>query len=81
MCGDFNDTPGSRTHGAATEMFVDSWMVVGDGPGLSYPSGAARKRIDFVFLRRDSGLKPVRAWIVRSDASDHLPVIVDVELR
>ena len=40
VCGDFNDTPGSRTHDAATEMFVDSWIVEGNGPGLSHPRGS-----------------------------------------
>jgi endonuclease/exonuclease/phosphatase family metal-dependent hydrolase len=33
LCGDFNDTPGSRTHRAATERFIDSWTAVGTGPG------------------------------------------------
>jgi endonuclease/exonuclease/phosphatase (EEP) superfamily protein YafD len=35
------------------------------------------RRIDFVWLTPDLAL--IRAWVVPSRASDHLPVLVEVE--
>ena len=81
VCGDFNDTPGSGTHRAATQLFIDSWVAVGDGQGHTYPSGTPTKRIDYVFLRRGCGMVPRWAKTVRSAASDHLPVIVEIRMR
>ena len=79
VCGDFNDTPGSRTYEAVTRHLVDSWRT---GAGETFPSNAPRKRIDYVFTGRPDahgyGLHPVRAWIPATTASDHLPLVVEL---
>jgi len=75
--GDFNDTPGSRTHAAMAGMFDDVWVKAGDGVGFTIPSREPNKRIDFLWLRPGTTLRPIRAWVPRSEASDHLPLVAE----
>lgn len=81
VCGDFNDTPGSRTHAGMKSMFTDVWETVGEGPGFTITSTDPRKRIDYIFVSYPQVLKPLRAWVPRSEASDHLPLVAEFEMR
>jgi endonuclease/exonuclease/phosphatase family metal-dependent hydrolase len=62
------------------EMFVDVWERIGQGDGFSYSTTQPQKRIDYIFLKSDA-LVPVKMWVVKSDASDHLPVVAEVRYR
>ncbi len=75
LCGDFNDTPISRTHKALLESFLDA------GQGLTYPSNKPRKRIDYVFVRNNSWLQILEAKVLTTQASDHLPVVTELRVR
>jgi endonuclease/exonuclease/phosphatase family metal-dependent hydrolase len=77
LCGDFNDIPDSRTHRKARETFVDVWGRVGKGEGLTYSSTQPQKRIDYIFAKKERAVAPIRAWVVESNGSDHLPVVVE----
>lgn len=81
LCGDFNDTPGSRVHQRLSETFTDSWATVGVGDGFGFPADKPVKRIDYIWVCKTGSLKPINAWLTPSDASDHLPLIVEFELR
>ena len=81
VCGDFNDTPGSRTYLKMKEQFRDTWELIGKGDGLSYPAEKPNKRIDYIWLSQDAALEPLKAWIPQTDASDHLPVVGEFSLR
>ena len=76
--GDFNDTPGSATWTRLTSLFTDTWAAVGGGDGFTIPVEAPAKRIDWILVR---GLEPVSAEVLKSDASDHLPVKAVVKLK
>lgn len=83
-CGDFNDTPESRTVSLLKEDFFDAWEVGGTGPGLTYPADTAKKRIDYVFVSKTKGpvsgtLRVLSARVIQTHASDHLPLLVDLE--
>lgn len=79
--GDFNDTPESRVCRRLSETFEDTWELVGEGDGFTIPAGNPRKRIDFIWISRDPSLVPLKAWVPRSEASDHLPVVVELQLK
>ncbi|MBI3587389.1 MAG: endonuclease/exonuclease/phosphatase family protein, partial [Ignavibacteriales bacterium] len=89
VCGDFNDTPKSRTVTLMKERFIDSWEISGAGPGFSFPADTPKQRIDYVFLSKNTVqhqkaflmLRPVSARVLQTDASDHLPVLVELELN
>ena len=88
LFGDLNDEPGSNAIGELSEVMNDTWSQAGMGNGFTYPSTSPQKRIDYVFnlkKKPDSlstlvQLKPVRARVVKSPASDHLPLIVEFTL-
>jgi len=75
--GDFNDAPGSRTYEAMAALFEDVWVKAGDGVGFTIPSREPNKRIDFLWLSHGAPLRAIRAWVPRSEASDHLPVVAE----
>lgn len=81
ICGDFNDFPGSRVHTEMKEDFVDCWEPVGKGDGFTFASDRPRSRIDYIWVGRgENTLRPLRAWIPRTEASDHLPLLIEFEL-
>ena len=82
VAGDFNDLPGAAAYRIMTRQFRDAWVeskAVGDG--LSYPADKPAKRIDYIFYRPDDFIRATRAWIINTQASDHLPVVADIEIR
>jgi len=81
IAGDFNDFPGSRVHSRMKQTYLDAWEEVGEGDGFTYRSDKPDRRIDYIWLQKESGLKPLRTWIVETLASDHLPLLLDVEVK
>ncbi|HEX9828797.1 MAG TPA: endonuclease/exonuclease/phosphatase family protein [Bacteroidota bacterium] len=85
ICGDINDIPDSRTVSIVTEYFSDSWEISGAGEGFTYPASQPVKRIDYIFVSKPVSttgvsLRPTSARVLKSDASDHLPVLVEFEI-
>jgi endonuclease/exonuclease/phosphatase family metal-dependent hydrolase len=75
FAGDFNDVPDGAVYQRLTTRLSDAWKA-GDGPGYTIPVDAPSRRIDYVF--HSPHLTPVAAHVPRSDASDHLPLVVDL---
>jgi endonuclease/exonuclease/phosphatase family metal-dependent hydrolase len=80
LIGDFNDQPGSRTldlfHARAIEAAKPA------DRRFTFPATAPAREIDYVFV------SPADAWTIRkvevvneTIASDHRPVLVDLEVR
>ena len=89
LCGDFNDIPSSRVVTQLKEEYLDAWELAGTWEGYTFPSDVPKKRIDYLFTnssrKSDSTsaaihLRPLSARIVKSLASDHLPLLVEFEL-
>jgi endonuclease/exonuclease/phosphatase family metal-dependent hydrolase len=81
LCGDFNDTPGGRVHRKLKETFDDAWELAGKADGWTFPASDPRKRIDYVWISKASGIRTTVAGIPASDASDHLPLVVELRLE
>lgn len=80
LCGDFNEEPGQPAVKRLSERFSDSWSQLGlEDLGFTYSSTEPRKRIDFIFCSKSSGLKPRQGEVLPSEASDHLPVLLEFE--
>jgi endonuclease/exonuclease/phosphatase (EEP) superfamily protein YafD len=75
--GDFNAIPGSDTYNRMHELLVDVWPIAGQGPGATIPVKNPQRRIDYIWISKDAPFKPVRAWVPRTEASDHLPVVAE----
>jgi endonuclease/exonuclease/phosphatase family metal-dependent hydrolase len=82
VVGDFNDEPSGQAYKLMLTKFSDSWIAAkAKGPGLSYPADEPSKRIDYVFTRQSDHIRTKKAWVVSTLASDHLPLVADLELR
>jgi len=51
------------------------------GGGLSYRADKPTKRIDYIFTRRTDRVRAKKGWLVNTLASDHLPLVADLELK
>ena len=81
VVGDFNDVPVGDTYKLMRNLFDDAWGATrGGDDGFSYPADKPAKRIDYIFARRSDGIQTRRAWVVQTLASDHIPVVADLEI-
>ena len=81
VVADMNDEPAGDAYKLMLSKFTDAWVTSRQkGDGFSYPADKPLKRIDYVFLRGDA-MKAKKARTVETLASDHVPVVVDLEIR
>ena len=79
IAGDFNAPPESEEIRLLVEAgLVDSAAALGIDPGYTSPADAPLQRIDYIFLSPD--LMPEAFWLLPTTASDHLPLLVTVEM-
>ena len=82
IVGDFNDEPVGTTYKLMLNKFDDAWTATKQTTtGFSYPADKPTKRIDYIFLRKSNGLKVKKTWAVETLASDHIPVVAELELK
>ena len=81
LCGDFNTQPQGRVYERLAHTFQDAWTRVGEGDGFSFPANGANRRIDYIWFTRPEVLIPRKIWLPQSEASDHLPLVAEFELR
>jgi endonuclease/exonuclease/phosphatase family metal-dependent hydrolase len=80
LVGDFNDVPGSRPIEGIKKFLADSWEMVGSGGGFTIPVVKPAKRIDYIWIS-NATIEPLQIQVLRSDASDHLPVVAELRLK
>ncbi len=80
LCGDFNAEPGSRTQAKMKTFLSDTWELIGRGDGLSLSSDKPVKRIDYIWISKAT-VEPLKIEVLKSEASDHLPVLGEFRLR
>ncbi|HYD53002.1 MAG TPA: endonuclease/exonuclease/phosphatase family protein [Gemmatimonadaceae bacterium] len=77
--GDMNSEPGSAVQDSARAGGLrDAWPECGRGDSLTFPAGTGVKRIDYLYLT--GGIRCSDARVLRSDASDHSPVLFRVRV-
>jgi len=82
VVADFNDVPEGSAYKLMDTRFDDAWIVSrAKGDGFSYPADKPSKRIDHIFYRSGGGVHAKRAWVVETLASDHVPVMAEIELK
>lgn len=77
LLGDLNASPDAAELQPLFSSFADAWSVA-SGSGLTYPSTAPQKRIDYILI--SPHFRALRADVLQSDASDHLPVLAELQL-
>jgi endonuclease/exonuclease/phosphatase family metal-dependent hydrolase len=82
VAGDFNDEASGSAYRLMLTKFSDAWVRGrAQTAGLSYPADRPVKRIDYIFYRESDRVRAKKVWVVNTLASDHLPVMAELELR
>ncbi|WP_433444162.1 endonuclease/exonuclease/phosphatase family protein [Nonomuraea sp. CA-141351] len=76
LTGDLNARPDAPEIHALSETLTDTWTRAGTGDGYTHPATGPTARIDYVFT--SAGVQAKVAAVGTSDASDHLPLFVDL---
>jgi len=79
LMGDLNARPGDPEIAPLTEVLDDAWVVAGDGAGFTFDAATPHARIDYILTSPD--VVACGAALVQTDASDHLPVVAELELE
>jgi len=80
LVGDFNVEPVGESYQLIAKNFSDAWLKQNaKDAGFSYPADKPVKRIDYV-LFRSGGVRVKKIWTVNTPASDHIPVVADLEI-
>jgi endonuclease/exonuclease/phosphatase family metal-dependent hydrolase len=80
MGGDFNFRPESEPYNIITGNFKDAAILKGD-PQFTISYENPRARIDFIFLSEKHNWIVKDVEVIRNSASDHMPVLVTLELK
>lgn len=78
LAGDFNDTPASYIYQRATRVLGDPYTEQGRGFGTTYHGPYPAFRIDYILHSKD--IVPLSYKRVKTDISDHYPVVVLFDL-
>lgn len=82
LVGDFNEEPQGEANKLIQTRFRDAWLQGKAKEGsLSYPADKPLKRIDYIFYRPGDGIRARKVWTVNTQASDHLPIVADLDVR
>ncbi len=81
VVADLNDEPTGAAYKLISAKFADAWVVSrAKGDGFSYPADKPVKRIDHIFFNGEN-FKTKRAYVVETLASDHVPVVAELQLK
>ena len=77
LTGDLNATPNAPELQPLLNRLHDTWPGSGD-PGLTFSSTKSEKKIDYVLI--SGRVCPMRTSVPKVHASDHFPVVVDLDI-
>jgi len=78
LCGDFNEKPDWPGMSVLSSHLQDSFKANSGALNCTFPSDEPKARIDYIFL--NANCRVIDYSIVKALASDHLPVLVTMEL-
>lgn len=85
LCGDLNAGPGHPELRQIAASYQDAWQVRGEGPGLTFGTRFAFRRIDYIFASGHFGIDHVELPDTRQEGgaypSDHHPVAATLRCR
>jgi endonuclease/exonuclease/phosphatase family metal-dependent hydrolase len=79
FCADLNSVPSSYAYHTISAGLTDAFIAKGFGLGGTYDGFSPTVRIDVVLMSKQ--LKPIQYYSPRLHASDHFPIITDIQLH
>lgn len=80
LVGDFNAAPDAKSIAPIRDFLTDTWPAVSKEPGFTIPVKKPTRRIDFIWITPAS-ITPVKMSVLHSEASDHLPIAAELQLK
>ena len=78
LTGDFNAKPDSEP----IKKLIQKGWITSKGSYNTHPAPKPTKQIDYVMIRKNTGLKVLKTKVMKEPvASDHLPVVMMIELK
>jgi endonuclease/exonuclease/phosphatase family metal-dependent hydrolase len=82
VVADLNDVPTGSAYKLMRTKFEDAWVTSGaKTDGFSYPADKPVKRIDHIFYRTSDRIRARKSWVIETLASDHIPVVSELEIK
>ena len=82
VVADLNDEPPGSAYKLMRTKFDDAWVAAGaKTDGFSYPADKPAKRIDHIFYRTGDRIRARKSWVIATLASDHIPVMSELEIK
>ena len=82
VVADLNDVPAGSAYQLMRTKFDDAWVASrAAGDGFSYPADKPVKRIDHIFYRSGASTRAKKSWVIQTLASDHIPVMAEIEIK
>lgn len=79
MVGDFNELPKTENWKLLNNLFIDTAYAL-KNEQFTFRSDKPDRRIDYIWLRKGDNWRPVRCQTISTLASDHLPLLAEIEL-
>lgn len=85
ILGDFNEEPHGKVgfYNDYQERFNDAWAAADPDPlsekGYTFPADKPAKRIDYIWIGKNSGWQAISSHIPQTQASDHLPLFATIK--
>ncbi len=82
VVADLNDVPTGSAYKLMRTKFDDAWVTSGaKTDGFSYPADKPVKRIDHIFYSTGDRIRARKSWVIETLASDHIPVMAELEVK
>jgi endonuclease/exonuclease/phosphatase family metal-dependent hydrolase len=82
VVADLNDIPSGSAYKLMRTKFDDAWIASENKTGgFSYPAAKPVKRIDHIFCRSGDRIRAKKSWVIETLASDHIPVMAELEIH
>jgi endonuclease/exonuclease/phosphatase family metal-dependent hydrolase len=78
LTGDLNARPNDPEIAPLSTRYDDAWVEGGEGDGFTFSAANPSSRIDYIFVSPEIAVES--ATVLDSTASDHLPVVAELEL-
>ncbi len=80
LVGDFNAAPEARSIAAVRGFLTDTWTAVSREPGFTIPVRKPTRRIDYIWIT-PATITPLSMAVIASEASDHLPIVAELQVK
>lgn len=80
LVGDFNAVPTAKSIAIVREFLTDTWTALSTEPGFTIPVKKPARRIDYIWIT-PATIAPIDMRVIHSEASDHLPIVAELQLK